>query len=192
MDSKNITFIALMGALGNILFALSNFVVQIVPSAVSLDLSHIPTFIASIYGGPIIGFITGLITGIFPGVQYGPLSPYGTYIALIMLPIGKSLTGFFSGLLSKALNINFRKNKSLIIIPLVLLSYIPEFLFTIFYFLVILPVFFGSGGLPLLFIIIPKAWSEIIFIGFFMAALVGNNGFNNFISNFFIKPKGVK
>ncbi len=188
MNSKNIAFVALMGALGNILFGLSNYLGPIIPG-VSIDLSHIPTFITAIYGGPIIGLFTGLIVGIFPGIQYGPLSPFGSWVALIGLPIGKSLTGLTSGLLYRILGMDRRSYKSLFTVPLVLASYIPECLFTIFYFVALLPYLVGSGGIGILTFVLPKAWAEIIFMSFFMAALVGNNGFNNFIANYFSGQK---
>ena len=185
MNSKTIAFIALMGALANILFALSNYLGPIIPG-VSIDLSHIPTFIAALYGGPLIGFITGILAGIFPGIQYGLISPaIPSLITLIGLPIGKSFTGFTSGFLYKALRINIRNHKSILTIPLVLTSYIPEGIFTIFYFLMLLPYFVGGGGVNLLMFVLPKAIAEITFIGFFMATLVGNNGFNSFVANFF-------
>ena len=192
MNSKHIAFVALMGALGNILFLISSLLMPIVPG-VSLDRSHIPTFIAAIYGGPLVGFLTGLLIGILPGIQYGPLSPSGSWLALVALPIGKSLTGITAGMLCESFQINERRtNRSLLTIPLVLLSYVPECLFTIFYFTVLLPYVVGVGGPFLLAFILPKAWLEIAFMSFFMAALVGNNGFNSFIANFITQGKGIK
>ena len=182
MEAKNIAFIALMGALGNILFLFSYHAANIV-QGVAVDLSHIPTFIAAIYGGPTVGLITGLLVGVLPGIYFGPLGS-GSWLGLIGLPIGKALTGLTAGLLYKHLNVGGRSSRSLITIPLVLASYIPECLFTIFYFTVLLPVFIGKGGLGLLVVILPKAWAEIVFMGVFMGALVGNQGFNMFISSF--------
>ncbi|HIE18266.1 TPA: hypothetical protein EYP75_00925 [Candidatus Bathyarchaeota archaeon] len=189
MDSKQIAFVALMGALGNILFIISSYLGPIVPG-VALDLSHIPTFIAAIYGGPLIGFLSGLLVGVFPGIRFGPLSPYGSWVALIALPVGKSLTGLTAGVLCKSFKIDQKKvNKSLLTVPLVLVSYVPECLFTIFYFVVLLPYIVGTGGFGILAFVLPKAWAEIIFMSFFMAALVGNSGFNAFIANFFASYK---
>lgn len=181
--SKTIAFISLMGALGNILFALSNYVGQIVPG-VSIDLSHIPTFIAALYGGPLLGFLTGLLVGILPGIQYGPLSPYGSWFTIILLPLGKSLTGLTAGLLARALRINRGDSGSLIVVPLVLASYIPECLYTILYFAVLLPLLVGGGAASILIFVLPKAWAEIIFMSAFMAALKGNGGFSSFVMSF--------
>ncbi|MCW4021162.1 MAG: hypothetical protein NWF14_08050 [Candidatus Bathyarchaeota archaeon] len=190
MNSKTITFVSLMGALGNLLFALSNYLGPIVPG-VSIDLSHIPTFIAALYGGPLTGSLTGLIVGIFPGIMYGPTSPSGSWLALIGLPLGKALTGLTAGLLQRTLSIDHKKYKSLFTLPLVLISYIPECLFTVFYFLVLWPIFVGLGGEFILIFVLPKAWAEIAFMSFFMAALVGNIGFNSFVANFFGSPGAI-
>jgi len=191
MDSKTIALVALMGALGNILFGLSNYLGPLVPG-VSIDLSHIPTFIAALYGGPAVGFAAGLIVGIFPGIQYGPLSPFGSWIALIGLPVGKALTGLTSGLVYQVLEMDRRNRRSLLTVPLVLVSYVPEAIFTVFYFVTLLPFVVGRGGAGMLMFILPKAWAEITFMSFFMAALVGNQGFNSFVANHFghkSKPK---
>lgn len=180
LNSRSITFISLLGALGNILFIVSNYAGQIVPG-VSIDLSHIPTFIASIYGGPLIGFLTGFLVGVLPGIYYGPLSPHGSIITLILLPLGKSLTGLTTGVLFKVFNANQRKHKSLIVVPLVLLSYVPECLYTVLYFMVLLPLLAGIGAAGILIYVLPKAWAEIIFMSILMAALRGNDGFNSTI-----------
>jgi len=187
VNSKTIAFIALMGALGNILFIISYHLGPIIPGAVTIDLSHVPTFIAAIYGGPLIGLLTSLIVGIFPGIYYGPFGQ-GSWLGLIGLPVGKALAGLTAGLLYKALRVSQRDHKSLLTIPLVLISYIPECIFTVLYFILFLPYFIGSGGIGILIFVLPKAWAEIIFISFFMAALIGNNGFNSFIANFFAAP----
>lgn len=187
MDSKSISFVALMGAFANILFLISNYIGPIVPG-VSIDLSHIPTFIAGVYGGPLVGLLTGLIAGIFPGIQYGPLGA-GSWVGLIGLPIGKSIAAVTAAFLFRAFSIDRRKYRSLLMVPLILISYVPECIFTILYFVALLPFFVGSGGMGLLIFVLPKAWAEIIFIGFFMAALGGNEGFNSFVASFFIAKK---
>lgn len=181
LNSKTIAFISLMGTLGNLLFIVSNYLGQIAPG-VSIDLSHIPTFIASLYGGPLLGFLTGMFVGILPGIQYGPLSPYGFWLAIILLPIGKSLTGLTAGLICKALRVNRSDSRSLIIVPLVLVSYIPECLYTIFYFTVLLPLLIGRGAANMLALVLPKAWVEIFLMSILMAALKGNKGFNSFVA----------
>jgi riboflavin transporter FmnP len=187
MDSKTISFIAMMGALGNVLFIIS-FYLGPITQGVALDLSLVATFIAALYGGPSLGFITGLLVGVFPGIFFGPLGN-GSWLGLIGLPIGKSLTGLTAGLLYERLDVSHRHRQSIVTIPLVIISYIPECIFTIIYFVSLLPYFIGGGGVAILGFVLPKAWAEIVFMSFLMAALIGNQGFSNFISNFLVHGK---
>ena len=188
MNSKNIAFMAMMGALGNILFLFSYYMGPIIPGEVALDLALVTVFVAAFYGGRLAGFLTGLFAGIFPGIYFGPLG-LGSWLGLVCLPIGKSLTGFVSGLFYKGLNVDQRPHKSVLTVPLVLLSYIPECIFTIAYFVILLPNLIGGGGVGILAFVLPKAWVEVVFISFLMAALVGNQGFSSFITNFFVSYK---
>jgi riboflavin transporter FmnP len=183
MDPKKIAFISLMGALANVLFLISYHLGPIT-QGVALDLSLLTVFIAALYGGPTLGFITGLFAGIFPGIYFGPLGT-GSWLGLIGLPIGKAITGLTAGLLYKGLGIDQRSRKSVLTVPLILVSYIPECIYTIVYFVTLLPYFIGGGGIGILAFVLPKAWAEILFMSFFMAALVGNHGFSTFIANFF-------
>jgi len=187
MDSKMVSFIAMMSALGNALFLIS-FYLGPITQGVALDFSLVGVFIAALYGGPLVGFITGLFAGIFPGIYFGPMGT-GSWLGLIGLPIGKSLTGFTSGLLYKGFNMNQRSRQSILTVPLVATSYLPEFFFTIIYFVSLLPFFIGGGGAGILVFVLPKAWVEIIVMSFLMAALVGNQGFASFVNNFFTYRK---
>ncbi|MDH5449442.1 MAG: hypothetical protein OEX77_00895 [Candidatus Bathyarchaeota archaeon] len=187
MDSKTISFIAMMGALGNVLFLIS-FYLGPITQGVALDLSLIATFIAALYGGPILGSVTGLLVGIFPGIFFGPLGN-GSWLGLIGLPIGKSLTGLTAGLLYERLDVKHRHWQSIVTVPLVIISYVPEFIFTIVYFVSLLPYFIGGGGVVILGFVLPKAWAEIVFMSFLMAALIGNQGFRNFVTNFLIRNR---
>jgi len=187
MDSKRIAFITVMGALGNVLFLLSFYLGPLAPG-VSFDLSLAATFVAALFGGPVIGFITGLFVGLFPGIYFGPLGN-GSWLGLVGLPIGKSLTGLTCGLLAKKMDLSGKHHSSLLTIPIVLISYVPECLFTVAYFTVLMPYFIGGGGTGLLIFVIPKAWTEILVLSLLMAALVGNYGFVNFINRFFVKNK---
>jgi len=190
VDSKAVSFIALMSALGNALFLIS-FYLGPISQGVALDFSLVGVFIAALYGGPLVGFITGLFAGIFPGIYFGPMGT-GSWLGLIGLPIGKSLTGLTAGLLYKGFNLNQRTRQSLLTVPLVAASYVPEFFFTIFYFVSLLPFFIGGGGAGILIFVLPKAWAEIIVMSFLMAALVGNQGFSGFVNNFFTYRKGIR
>ncbi len=189
MDSKAVAFIAMMGALGNILFLISYHFGPLA-SGVAFDFSLVGVFIAGFYGGPVVGAITGLVAGIIPGVYFGPIQ--GNWIGLIGLPIGKALTGIAAGLIYRGLRVDQRKRRSILTVPVTLVSYVPEFLFTVFYFLVLFTYFVGPFGTVILIEVIPKAWVEIVIISFLMAALVGNQGFNNFVNNFFTYRKRIK
>jgi len=190
LDSKTVSFIALMSALGNALFLIS-FYLGPITHGVALDFSLVGVFIAALYGGPLVGLITGLFAGIFPGIFFGPLGT-GSWLGLIGLPIGKSLTGLTAGLLYKVFNMNQRKRLSILTVPLVAASYVPEFFFTIIYFISLLPFFIGGGGAGILIFVLPKAWAEVVVMSFLMAALVGNQGFCNFVNNFFTYRKETK
>jgi len=187
MDSKIISFVAMMSVLGNVLFLVSFYLGPIAPG-VALDFSHIGVFTAALYGGPVIGFITGLLAGILPGIFFGPLGQ-GSWVGLIGLPFGKSLAGLSLGLLYYGLKMYQRKRQSIYTVPLVIVSYIPECIFTIFYFVGLLPFFIGTGGVGILAFVLPKAWGEIVVMSFLMAALVGNQGFSNFVKTFFTYRK---
>jgi len=175
LSSKIIAFTLIMAALGNTLSALSIGLTKV--GQVGLDLSHIATFIASIYGGSGMGFLIGLVGGIVPGVYFGPMGGL-SWLGLVGLPVGKALTGATTGALCKLFNIKRRAHPSILTVPIVLMGYIPECLFTVFFFLVLVPFFFGWASVSLLISILVKAWIEIGVMGVLMGALIGNDGFN--------------
>jgi len=188
MNTKNLAFAIMMGALGNVLFIISYYTGQI-SSGIALDLSLIGVFIAGFYGGPVTGIIAGFIAGILPGVMYGPMGSNGV-LGLIGLPLGKALTGLTIGLLAKGLKIQQRTRQSLITAPATLLAYVPEGIFTYTYFSFLLPLFMGNI-LPWAVIstILLKATVEVIVMSVIMAALVGNTGFKNFVTAYFTVKK---
>jgi len=183
MRPKTLSFIAIMGALGNILFLISYQIGKISPE-VALDFSLLTAFIAAFYGGPLMGLVTALFAGIFPGIFFGPLGG-GAWLGLIGLPIGKALTGLTAGLIAKGFKISEKQHSSLLTIPTVLVGYVPECLFTVAYFVYLMPYFLGKGGAGTLAFVLPKAWGEIIVMSVLMAALVGNIGFSSFVNKFF-------
>ncbi len=181
MNAKKLAFAIMMGALGNVLFLISQGVGQIA-QGVAVDLSLIGVFIAGFYGGPLTGVITGLIAGILPGIMYGPLGNNGV-LGLIGLPVGKALTGLTIGLLAKGLKIQQRTRQSLITAPTILLAYVPEGIFTFVYFSYLLPVFMGNIlSWAVIFTILLKAIVEVIVMSVIMAALAGNKGFKDFVT----------
>jgi hypothetical protein len=181
----------MMGALGNGLFVISYAVGQIAPG-VALDLSLLAVFIAGIYAGPKAGFATGLIAGIIPGIMFGPAGT-GGILGLLALPFGKGLTGLTVGLLATGLCLNSRPHKALIGIPVTLLAYIPEGIFTYAYFTALLPYFFNQF-IPDFIVsgIMIKAAIEVAIMSGIIAVLLRNKAFNNFISAYFCKTKTTK
>jgi LytS/YehU family sensor histidine kinase len=183
MNSRVVAFTAVMVALANVLAAVSIGLTRV--GQVGLDFSNIAVFVAAIYGGPYLGFLVGLLGGIVSGVNFGPLGGLG-WLGLIGLPLGKSLTGLTTGLLYKVFNATQRPKRSLLTIPLVLLGYVPEFLFTIFFFIALVPYFLGPVPwltTTLLISILAKAWLEILLMSTLMGALIGNVGFTTFVTN---------
>jgi hypothetical protein len=176
----------MLGALGNALFVVSYTLGQIAPG-VAIDLSLLVVFLAGIYAGPKAGFATGLIAGIIPGIMFGPAGSSGI-LGLIALPLGKGLTGLTVGLLASGFNLQNRSLKALIAIPVTMLAYIPEGIFTYAYFTVLLPFFFPDAPLIPEFIvsgIMIKAVIEVVIMSFIIAALLSNKAFSKFMESHF-------
>ncbi len=190
MNAKTIAFVASMAVLGNVLFAITSNAVPFSPG-ISLDLSLIAVFIAGYYGGPVIGCVTGLFAGILPGIVYGPMSPTPSMLGLFGLPLGKALTGLTSGTISKILRLGERQYSSILTIPSTFLAYVPEGIFTYFYFTAITPLFSSTGAMPLFIVwgILTKAIGEVALMSVLMAALIGNRGFSDFISKFLMTQR---
>ena len=187
MRAKTLSFIIMMGVLGNVLFTISYYVGNLAPS-VAFDFSLVAAYIAGFYGGSLIGFVSGLFVGVLPGVMFGPLG-MSSWLGLFGLPLGKGLTGLTAGILAKWLKLGQRPYSSLLTIPTVFLAYIPECLFTYAYFEYLMPYFLGRGGAYIFIVyILPKALVEITIMSFLLAALMGNYGFSNFVNKFFAKP----
>lgn len=187
MEAKTISFTLMMGALGNVLFAISYYAVNLAPG-VALDFSLVAAFIAGFYGGPLTGLVSGLFVGIMPGIMFGPMG-MSSWLGLVGLPLGKALTGLTAGVISRSINLGRRPYSSILAVPATLLAYIPEGIFTYAYFAYLMPFFLGKGGAAIfIYGILPKAIGEVTIISVLMAALIGNNGFNYFVSTFFAKP----
>jgi hypothetical protein len=183
----------MMGALGNALFVVSYALGQVAPG-VAIDLSLLAVFIAGIYAGPKAGFATGLIAGIIPGIMFGPAGT-GGILGLIALPFGKGLTGLTVGLLASGINLHDRSLKALIGIPVTLIAYIPEGLFTYAYFTALLPLFFGTASAVPDFIvsgIMIKAVIEVVIMSFIIAVLLSSKAFSKFMANHFNTKTTIK
>jgi len=187
MEAKTISFVLMMGVLGNILFAASYYSVSFAPG-VALDFSLVAAFIAGFYGGPLVGFGSGLLVGIMPGIMFGPMG-MGSWLGLFGLPLGKALTGLTAGVISRSLNLGRRPYSSILAVLATFLAYIPEGIYTYAYFAYLMPFFLEKGGATIfIYGILPKAMGEVAIISVLMAALIGNNGFNDFVNTFFAKP----
>jgi hypothetical protein len=182
-SSRIVAFTAVMVALANALAAISIGLTRV--GQVGLDFSNIAAFVAAIYGGPYLGFLVGMLGGVVSGINFGLLGGLGL-LGLLGLPLGKSLTGLTTGVLCKVFKVSKRANQSLTVIPIVLLGYVPEFLFTIFFFVTLVPYFLGPAPWlteGLLISILIKAWLETFLMSVFMGALAGNVGFTSFVTN---------
>jgi hypothetical protein len=190
---KWIVFIALMAALGNAMFVISQTIFKV--GQIALDLSHIGTFIAAIFGGPWIGLVTGLLVGIGPGLYFGYLGGTLGLLGLIGLPVGKALTGLTTGYLTRILKIGSARYSSWKVVPATLLGYVPESVFTVFFFKGLVTIWLPQAA-PFLaadafvLALLAKAWIEIGIMGFVMGALIGNNGFSNFMRQHFTQIAG--
>lgn len=182
MNSKMITLVITMAVLGNVLSLLPIGLTRV--GQVGFDFSLVTTLIIALYGGPALGFITGFAGGISAGVLFGPMGQL-SWLGMIGLPIGKALTGLTAGLLFKGFHVSKSPHPSTLAIPFVLLGYVPEFLFTVFFFLALIPFFFGWLSVPLVISISIKAWMELGVMSVLIGALAGNSGFRDFISAFF-------
>ena len=103
MDTKQTAFVAMMSALGLLLSVISLNVAPLLTavgqSGAALDLSHIATFIAAIFGGPYVGAIVGFLSGIYAGYYFGYVMGSLGVLSLIGVPFGKALTGLTAGFL---------------------------------------------------------------------------------------------
>jgi len=190
LDAKQTSFIAMMSALGTLLSGISLNIAPILRAVsgeggAALDLSHIATFIAAISGGPYVGAIVGFLSGIYSGYYFGYVMGSLGLLSVIGIPFGKALTGLTVGFLNKKLRVSSSSRSSILTVPLILISYIPECVFTILYFLYIVLYVYGRAYAFMLPMVIPKAWIEIVLMSFLMGGLVGNTGFKDFIFRFF-------
>ncbi len=190
LGSKSLTFIAVMAALGNVLSFITTQLAPIMPNiplgpvqvSLALDISHLTTFIAALFGGPVIGGITGAIGGMVAAFEFG--FSKGNFITGFGLPLGKALTGVAAGLLFKRYHVDSWVKAA----SLTLVSYIPEAILTLVLFRYLLPPLMGlSMGLGTLIgiQIIVKACVEMIALGVLLKYITGNTGFKGFAESYF-------
>lgn len=191
-SSKGVVFIAVMSALGNVLSFLSITISPIVPSipfgpisvSLALDLSHLTTFIAALFGGPAVGGLTGMIGGLVAAYEFG--FSKGNLITGFGLPLGKAMTGVTAGLLMGRFSPMNRRG--VMMVPVTVASYVPEGVFTALLFILVFP---SVLGLPVWLVnmittqILVKAFFEMVVMGLILAAFLRNHSFTEFARGFF-------
>jgi hypothetical protein len=176
--SKKLAYMVIMAALGTALAILS-IELPLAPHQITLDLSHIGTFLAAIPGGAIFGLITGALVGIYPGFAYGFTHGSMGVIGLITLPIGKAMTGCLCGAIQR-----FVKRP----LVTVTISYVPECFYTIWLFIFVIPPLTGwPVDLAFLYVIgiSVKAWIEILFMAFLMESIFLSRGIVQLVQGIF-------
>ncbi len=164
LNSKSVAFVGVMGALSAVLSFLSLPMFQIA-AGVSIDFSHIGTFIIAIGGGAILGAIGGAVAAVIPAFFFANPA---------FIP-GKLLTGFCVGAIYSLIKKRsiYEKNqnfKSIAIILAGLIGYIPESIFTYW------DLTFITGMAPAtITIILIKAWIEIPVISVIAMLLYRND-----------------
>jgi len=183
-----VALVGVMGALGNALFVVSQSIFQY--GQIALDLSHMGTIIGGIYGGPLIGLLSGVLVGLGPGLYYGFLTPVGGLglLGLLGLPFGKALTGLSIGLLAAVIRRKRSRLRFYEVVATVMVGYVPEALFTVLFFSVLVFLFLPSASAAymstLLVPILAKGWIEMGIMSFFASSLTGNAGFSDFVDRF--------
>jgi len=191
-SSKVIVFVAVMGALGNVLSFISIKAAPLLPHiplgpisvSVAIDLSHVATFIAALFGGPAVGGLTGLVGGAVAANEFG--FSQGNIITGFGLPVGKAMTGFMAGLIIRYFGI--MEGRRIRIVLVTLASWVPEGVFTSLLFLVIFPPVYGMPVMVAKIItaqILVKAIVEMIVMGLILAGLLGNRGFTEYVRGVF-------
>jgi len=168
--------------LGNVLASLT--IAPTIFQNVALDLSSLPVFVAAVFIGPLAGALTGLIAGLLPSLFFGFL---GGSLGLLgfSTSLGKAIHGLAVGLIVKALRLTDRS--TLTLIPAVLIGFIPEALWIIATFSLLVPLFlpnlapFISG---LWAPILVKATFEVAVMAFFTSTVAGHRGFRAFVATF--------
>jgi thiamine transporter ThiT len=191
IQSKTLAFAATMAALGNALSFLSIQLTPLVPSiplgpvtvSLALDLSHLSTFIAALFGGPLVGGLTGLLSGLVAAFEFG--FSKGNVVTGIGLPLGKAMTGVAAGYVFRRLYV---EGSPLRMVASTAVSYVPEALLTLVLFRYVLPVVAGlPAGLAtaIAFQIIVKAFFEMVLLGLVMVGLTGNAVFSDLSRRYF-------
>ncbi|TFH18947.1 hypothetical protein E4H04_01790 [Candidatus Bathyarchaeota archaeon] len=190
LGSKSLTFIATMAALGNVLSLVSTQLTPIAPNiplgpvsvSLALDISHLTTFIAALFGGPIVGGVTGAVGGLVAAFEFG--FSKGNLVTGIGLPLGKAMTGLTAGWLFKRYQVDSMVKAA----ALTVTAYIPEAILTLILFRYLLPVVMGLPigiATAIGFQIIVKACVEMVILGVLLVKITSNKGFKGYAESYF-------
>jgi LytS/YehU family sensor histidine kinase len=191
IQSKTLAFAATMAALGNALSFLSIQLTPLVPSiplgpvtvSLALDLSHLSTFIAALFGGPVVGGLTGLLSGLVAAFEFG--FSQGNVVTGIGLPLGKAMTGVAAGYVFRRLHARGGPSR---MVASTVVSYVPEALFTLILFRYLLPIVMplpAGMATAIAIQIIVKAFFEMVLLGLVMVGLTGNAMFDDLSRRYF-------
>jgi len=150
---------------------------------VAPDFSHIATFVAAIFGGAEIGALVGFLSGIYAGYHFGYAAGNLGLLSLLGVPLGKAMTGLIAGFLYRKLRTCESPRRSVSALPLTLLAYVPEAIYTVLYFVYIIPIVYGFSLAEMVPFVMAKAWVEILIIGIIMTVLAST--LRTFINSFF-------
>jgi len=181
LSVKDLTFALSMGALGNVLAAIT--IAPTMVSQVALDFSSLPVFIAAVFGGPVVGGLTGFLAGILPSAFFGFI---GGQLGILGFgtSVGKAISGFSVGVLTRI--VKSSQSRTALLIPIVLLGFVPEAAWIYMLFTVFIPVFMPNQAFLSAFLvpILTKAWFEIVVMGVFTSAIAGHSGFRAFLAHY--------
>ena len=191
LSPKRLTFIAMMAALGNVLSFISIKLAPLMPTiplgptsfSLALDLSHLSTFIAALFGGPAVGGLTALIGSLVAAFEFG--FSMGNFITGFGLPLGKTLTGLTAGILMRRLVVD--RSRVMMVVSTVV-SYIPEGIVTYIIFMYLFPLFIPGSSFwvaAMTVQVLVKAEIEMVVMGVLLAALIDNQGFTQLIKGYF-------
>jgi len=181
LSVKDLTFALSMGAVGNVLAAIT--IAPTMIRQVALDFSSLPAFIAAVFGGPMVGALAGFLAGILPSAFFGFI---GGQLGILGFgtSVGKAISGLTVGLLARA--VKSSRNRTVLLIPIVLFGFVPEAAWIYALFMVFVPIFMPSQAFLSGFIIpiLTKAWFEIAVMSVLTSAIAGHNGFRAFLGHY--------
>jgi hypothetical protein len=170
-----------MGALGNVLALIT--IAPTMVQQVALDFSSLPVYVAAVFAGPLVGALTGFLAGILPSVFYGFI---GGQLGILGFgtSVGKALSGFSVGILTRMMKSS--QNRTVLLIPIVLASFVPEALWIYALFTLFIPVFVPNATYLSAFVvpILAKAWFEVTVMSVFTSVIAGHSGIRAFLNHY--------